>query len=366
MLGPGRAVAPYGQPSPFEAQVVRRPADAVELAYTPLQNQTGIVTPSGLCFARNHAGVARLDPRRHRLLVDGLVQRPLVFSVADVLRFPSASRIHFLECAGNGSSEWHGPQAASVQFSHGLISCCEWTGVPLRLLLEQSQPLSAAQWILAEGADGAAFDRSIPLAKALDDALLVYGQNGEMLRPEQGYPLRLILPGYEGSTNVKWLRRLTLGPRPFYTREETAKYTELLPDGKARAFDFIMDAKSVIVFPSAGQRLPGAGFYEIRGFAWSGRGRIARVEVSLDGGGSWSDATLGEPLLPRAFTRFTHDFVWDGRAASLQSRATDETGYVQPTYKRLVAVRGFFSEYHNNAIQTWKLSPLGDVTNGGG
>lgn len=250
-----------------------------------------------------------------------------------------------------------------MQYSHGLASCAEWTGVPLRAILDEAQLLPGAAWILAEGADAAGHDRSIPLEKALDDALLAYGQNGEMLRSEQGYPVRLVLPGFEGSTNIKWLRRLKVGREPFYTREETAEYTELLPGGKARAFKFLQDAKSVITSPSAGERLAAHGSYEIRGLAWSGRGRIKAVDVSLDGGNVWTPASLQEPILSKSFTRFTLPFAWDGRAALLASRATDETGYVQPTHRELVRVRGLFAGYHNNAIQTWSLAANGELTN---
>jgi len=359
---PGNAIAPYGVPSKFESGVVRTPRDAVDVAYSPIGQQTGIVTPNGLFFTRNHAGVPTIDPRTHRLLVDGLVKHPLTFSVEDLMRFPSVSRMHFLECAGNSSGEWQVARAPDIQRSHGLVSCCEWTGVPLRYLLAEVAPATEARWVLAEGADAAAYDRSIPLEKLLDDALIAYGQNGELLRPEQGFPLRLVLPGFEGSANIKWLRRLHVGREPWYTREETADYTELLPGGRSRAFTFVMDAKSVITFPSAGTRLVKPGYHELRGFAWSGRGRVKSVEVSLDGGTTWSQATLQDPIVPKCFTRFTHDFVWDGRETIVQSRATDETGYVQPTHKRLVQARGYFSEYHNNAIAPWKIGRDGTVS----
>ena len=358
----GAGVAPYGKASPFESAVVRAPQDAVDLAFTPLGRQTGIITPSGLCFVRNHAGVPKIDPKRHRLLIDGLVGKPLVLRLDEIMRFPSVSQMRFIECAGNTSNEWQLAKADNVQASHGLVSCCEWTGVPLRTILEEVRPSAEVRWAIAEGADAAAYDRSIPMDKLLDDALLVYGQNGEMLRPEQGYPLRLLLPGFEGSTNVKWLRRLHLTREPVYSREETAQYTELLPGGRARAFDFVMDAKSVITSPSAGDRLPGPGYWEIRGFAWSGRGRIAGVDVSLDGGKTWSQAKLADPVLPKCFTRFTHDFDWSGRPALILSRAMDETGYVQPTHERLVRARGYFAEYHNNAIQPWQIAASGDVS----
>ncbi len=359
---PGGTVPPYGHPSALAASVARAPAYATEIALTPLGDQLGTITPSGLFFTRCHAGVPALDPRTHALLVSGLVARPLEFSMADIMRFPSVARTHFIECAGNTSNEWQLARASSVSETHGLVSCAEWTGVPLRTILDRVGVSPDARWAVAEGADADAYDRSIPIEKLLDDALLVYGQNGEPLRPEQGFPLRLLLPGYEGSTNVKWLRRLTFVRAPVYSREETAQYTELLPSGKARAFNFVMDAKSVITRPSAGDRLPGPGPYEIRGFAWSGRGSIARVEVSSDGATSWRDAALQAPILAKSFTRFTSPFVWDGGPALLLSRATDDTGYVQPTHKALVAARGIFSEYHNNAIQPWRIAADGTLS----
>ncbi|GAC1548211.1 MAG: sulfite dehydrogenase [Candidatus Velthaea sp.] len=343
------------------AQAGVRPSDAPQIVFSPLARQREIVTPNRDFFVRNHAGVPSLDAAHHRLLIDGLVERPLTFDLADLRRFPALTRTYFIECAGNSGLEWQAASAPSVMRSHGLASCASWTGVPLRLLLAEAGVGADARWVLAEGADGAAYDRSLPLAKLLDDALVVYGQNGVALRPEQGYPMRLLLPGYEGSTNVKWLRRLHIGREPWYTREETAQYAELLPDGRSRTFGFTMDAKSVIVDP-AGDVVARRGAREIRGFAWSGRGKIARVDVSTDGGRTWRAATLHPPVLAKAFTRFTHPFAWDGRPTTLASRATDETGYVQPTHARLVAARGYFSEYHNNAIQAWRIASDGRVS----
>jgi sulfane dehydrogenase subunit SoxC len=357
----------YGQPSPHEADVVRRqfvgtPTTTAAASLTPVQDLHGIVTPNGLVFERHHAGIPDIAPERHRLLLHGLVKRPLVFGMDELMRFPSVSRLHFLECSGNTLTEWSKP-AQTAQHTHGLISCCEWTGVPLSTLLDEAGVEPDAAWVLAEGADAAAMTRSVPLAKALDDALVVYAQNGEMLRPEQGYPLRLLLPGYEGNMSVKWLRRLKLGREPFMTREETAKYTDLMPDGQARQFTFVMEAKSVIVRPSGGQRLQARGFYEIFGLAWSGRGRIRRVEVSTDGGASWQDARLQEPVLSKCLTAFRLPWRWDGAPAVLQSRAVDETGYVQPRRDALLALRGGHSFYHYNGIQSWKVAADGGVEN---
>jgi sulfane dehydrogenase subunit SoxC len=359
--------APYGQPSPFEKNVVRRPrgtspTQTAASTNTPLADLHGIVTPSGLVYERHHAGVPAIDPDQHRLLVHGLVERPLIFTMDDITRFPSESHIYFLECSGN--TVWLGATAKStVQDTHGLLSCCEWTGVRLSTVLAEAGIQRNASWVLAEGADAAAMSRSVPIAKALDDALLVYAQNGERLRPEQGYPLRLFLPGYEGNISVKWLRRLKVGDQPFETREETSKYTDLMPDGIARQFTFVMEAKSVITYPSGGHQLRDKGFYEISGFAWSGHGRIKRVEVSTDGGASWREAGLQEPLLPKCLTRFRLPWTWDGRPSQLQSRAIDETGYVQPKRPQLIEARGLNSYYHYNGIQAWQVAHDGAVSN---
>ena len=330
---------------------------------TPLQHLHGIVTPSALHFERHHAGVPDIDPARHRLLIHGLVRRPVVLTLADLERLPAVSRIHMIECSGNSFTEWATPTMPDVQGTHGLTSCSEWTGVLLATLLEEVGVEPAGRWVLAEGGDAAAMTRSLPIDKCRADVLLAYGQNGEALRPEQGYPLRLVVPGWEGNTHVKWLRRLKVGAAPAQTREETAKYTDLLPDGTARQFTFVMEAKSVITFPSGGQRLPGPGRYELRGLAWSGHGAVRTVEVSTDGGRRWQAAELQAPVLPIAHTRFRLPWRWDGRDALLQSRCTDETGYVQPTLAELTTIRGVGSVYHQNAIQSWKVTVGGEVLN---
>jgi sulfane dehydrogenase subunit SoxC len=358
----------YGVPSPFEKHVVRQqrgaaPTTTAATSATPLHQLHGIVTPNGLHYERHHAGVPAIDPEAHRLLLHGLVERPLIFTMSDLMRFPSVSRIYFLECSGN-TQEWKpSDPSLTVQDTHGLLSCCEWTGVPLSTVLAEAGVKAGAQWVLAEGADAAALSRSVPIAKALDDAMLVYAQNGERLRPEQGYPLRLLLPGYEGNVSVKWLRRLKLGDQPFETREETSRYTDLMPDGRARQFTFVMEAKSVITFPSGGQTLRERGFYEISGLAWSGHGRIRGVDVSSDGGATWREAQLQEPILSKCLTRFRLPWIWEGGPALLQSRAVDETGYVQPRRASLLDVRGVNSYYHFNGIQTWRLDPSGAVSN---
>jgi sulfane dehydrogenase subunit SoxC len=368
MTGQGGLVPPYGVPSPYEKTVIRRirdkqPLPTVISTMTPLQDLVGIITPNGLHHARCHAGVPAIDPDKHTLLVHGLVERPLVFGMDDLVRFPSVSRLCFIECSGNSKffkaslikPDW------TAQDTHGQVSCAEWTGVRLSDVLAEAGVQKAAKWLLAEGADAAAMGRSIPLEKALDDAILAYAQNGERLRPENGYPLRLLLPGYEGNTHVKWLRRIKLGEAPFETRDETAKYTDLMPDGKALQFNFVMDIKSVITFPSPGKDPQQPGFYEISGLAWSGRGRVKRVEVSWNGGTDWRDAALQEPVLDKCLTRFRLPWMWDGGPAMLQSRATDETGDVQPTREKLLAERGPNFTYHYNAIHTWRVAPGGEV-----
>ncbi|SAK66999.1 sulfite dehydrogenase [Caballeronia ptereochthonis] len=359
---------PYGVPSSFEGNVIRRSARAPAMpgsgsSMTPLADLFGSVTPNGLVYERHHAGVPKIDPAQHRVVIHGLVRQPRLFTIDDLLRFPSETRVHFLECSGNTGSEWSGPSGLPVQFTHGLLSCCEWTGVRLSTLLDEVGVDQSAQWILAEGADGAAMTRSLPLARILDRALVVYAQNGERLRPENGYPVRLIVPGFEGNTNIKWLRRIKLVQAPEMTREETSKYTNLLRDGKARQFVFEMDAKSVITRPSAGHRLTTHGYYPISGYAWSGRGRIRRVDISADGGKTWRTARLTGPVQDRALTRFEADWYWNGGAANLQSRAIDETGYIQPTHAALVAARGVNSQYHYNGIQNWRVEETGEVRN---
>lgn len=368
-LGPGIGDRVYGHPSHFEADVIRRnvpwltASPESSISFTPLQYQQGIITASGVFFERYHAGRPTVDPAQHRLMIHGMVDRPLLLTMADIKRFPSESRIHFIECPANGGMEWRAPQLNSLQYTHGMIGCAEWTGVKLSTLFEETGLKPGAKWVLAEGADGAHMTRSLPLEKCLDDVLVVYGQNGEALRPEQGYPVRLVVPGWQGNVNVKWLRRLQIGDKPWFTREETSKYTELMPDGKARGFTWPIYAKSVITAPCPEMPAKGPGVYEIRGFAWSGLGTIKQVDVSLDGGINWAHARLHGPVLPKALTKFTLEWRWDGKPALLQSRAMDETGFVQPTIAELRAVRGTNAVYNNNSIQTWQVKPDGSVFN---
>jgi len=362
----GTPLGPYGERSPFEKAVRwRRDSKTPETgsSFTPLQDSVGTLTPSSLHYERHHAGIPSIDPAQHRLVIHGMVNRPLSLSVAEIKRLPSVSRTLVLECGGNSGSEWAAKTGPDVQRSYGLVSCSEWTGVPLSLLLTEVGVQPRASWLIAEGADACRMERSIPIAKAMDNILVAYGQNGEALRPAQGYPLRLIIPGWEGNANVKWLHSLKLTDQAYMARDETAKYTELMPDGKAWRFAFQMEAKSVITFPSGGQRLPGPGLYELTGLAWSGRGKIERVDITTDGGRSWVKARLQEPRLPMAFTRFRLPWRFDDREAVIASRAVDESGYVQPAREALIAARGTNSAYHFNGIKYWKVQADGMVTN---
>ncbi len=368
--GVGVDAAPYGVPSKYEADVIRRnvpwlTADAVSsVNFTPLHALDGIITPNGLCFERHHAGVAEVDPAEHRLMINGLVDRELVFTMADLLRFPRENHVYFLECAANSGMEWAGAQLNGCQFTHGMIHNVMYTGIPLRLLLAEAGIKTAGTWIMVEGADGAGMNRSIPMEKALDDCLIAFKQNGEALRPEQGYPLRLVVPGWEGNMWVKWIRRIEVGDQPWYAREETSKYTDLLANGQARSFTWVMDAKSVITNPSPQAPIThGPGPTVITGVAWSGHGTIPQVDVTIDGGITWAKARMSGPSLDKSMHRFYYEFDWDGKPLLLQSRAHDSTGYVQPTKDQLREVRGENSIYHNNGIQTWSVNEQGAAEN---
>ncbi len=365
---PGRFVSELGARAPAEQpRRLLRTEALSSSSRTPLQDLMGVITPADLHFERHHAGVPDIRLEDHELLVHGMVERPMTFRMADLVRYPQVSRIRFLECSGNGGGAYNRermPTEITVQALDGLLSTSEWVGVPVSTILREVGVRRGAGWVLAEGSDSAMLARSVPLDKVMDDALLAYGQNGERLRPEQGYPLRLFLPGWEGNTNVKWLRRLEISDRPTHTREETSKYTDPLGDGTARQFSFTMDAKSVITFPSYPYALPEPGWWEIQGLAWSGRGRITRVEVSTDGGRRWVDAAVQGPVLPKCTVRFRHLFEWNGREALVLSRATDETGYVQPTVQQLWEARGPGTSYHQNHQRAWKIARTGEVTFG--
>ena len=369
-LGDGVASRPYGKPSSHEAHVVRRDVEWLtasrqsSVSFTPLHELDGIITPNGLCFERHHAGIAEVNPLDHQLMIHGLVDRPLMFTMEDLKRFPRINRAYFCECAANSGMEWRGAQLNGCQFTHGMIHNVMYTGVPLRLLLEEAGVRPTARWLLLEGADASAMTRSVPIEKALDDVIIAYRMNGEMLRPENGYPVRAVIPGWEANMWVKWLRRIEVGDQPWYQREETSKYTDLLADGRSRKFTFIMDAKSVITSPSPQAPLNHArGFTVFSGIAWSGRGKIAAVDVTIDGGRNWRRARLDGPVWDKSVTRFYHEFDWDGSDMLVQSRAIDETGYVQPTKAELRQVRGSNSIYHNNGIQTWHVRANGEVEN---
>jgi sulfane dehydrogenase subunit SoxC len=371
MKVPGSPFIGYGQPSRFEDKVVRaipappNPAtQGVGPARTPLHLLDGMITPSGLHFERSHSGIPDIDPDRHRLVIHGLVRRPLVFTLEALSRYPMQSRIAFIECGGN-SAALNAPQAQPLGMAaiHGLLGCSEWTGVRLSTLLDEAGVEPSARWLIAEGADSAAVSRSIPLAKAMDDALVCLYQNGERVRPSNGYPVRLLLPGFEGIMNVKWLRRIKLVNDPAMTKDETSKYTILLKDEKAWQFVFPMEVKSIITRPAPGLMLKGPGFYQISGLAWSGNGSIRQVDVSADGGRSWAPAALQDPILPKAPVRFRAVWQWNGGPAILQSRATDDTGMVQPTRAQFAAERGLRGVYHYNAIASWRIDEKGEATN---
>lgn len=367
---PGAWMVPYSQPSKFEEKINRGPVSQGSLngigggsVSTPLHMLEGTITPSGLHFERHHNGIPEIDPNAHRLLIHGLVKQPLTFTLDALARYPMTSRIAFVECAGNsGRLMGATPAQATAQQLHGLVSCSEWTGVPLAILLEEAGIDPKATWLLAEGADAAAMSRSVPLAKAMDDAMVALYQNGERIRPGNGYPMRLLLPGYQGNMSVKWLRRIKLTAGPTMTKDETSKYSLLMKDGRVAQFHFPMQAKSVITKPSPGFKMTGPGLYEISGIAWSGEGKVARVDVSADGGKSWAPAALSEPVLSKAVTRFRIPWRWDGGAAVLQARTTDDTGYVQPTREAQIALRGTRGAYHCNVITSWGISAKGEVT----
>ncbi|TWO71810.1 sulfite dehydrogenase [Caenimonas sedimenti] len=370
-LGQPVAADGYGKPSRFETNVQRRQSPGLtqtrqaSVSFAPLQSLFGIVTPSGLHFERHHQGWWDIDPSKHRLMINGLVKAPKVFTIDEIMRLPSVSRFRFIECGANTGMEWGNVAVPTVQYTHGMLSCSEFTGVPLITLLEMAGvDLKKGRFVLAEGADGSSMTRTIPMSLIRSGEVLVaYGQNGEMLRPENGYPLRLVVPGIQGVSWVKYLRRLEVGDQPYATKDEAIHYLDLMPDGTHRQYSGIQECKSVITTPSGGQMLLDQGYYSITGLAWSGRGKVKQVDVSVDGGRNWKAARLQGPVLDKCLTRFQLDWAWDGKPALLQSRAVDETGYVQPNYRQLRAVRGSRSIYHNNAIQTWLVEASGEVKN---
>ena len=370
-LGQSVVTDGYGKPSKYEANVQRRQSPGLtqtkqaSVSFAPMQSLFGIVTPSGLHFERHHQGWWDIDPSKHRLMINGLVKNAKVFTMDEIIRLPSVSRFCFIECGANTGMEWGNVAVPTVQYTHGMLSCSEFTGVPLITLLEMAgADLKKGKFILAEGADGSSMTRTIPMELITSGEVIVaYGQNGEMLRPEQGYPLRLVVPGVQGVSWVKYLRRIEVGDQPYATKDEAVHYIDLMPDGQHRQYTSIQECKSVVTTPSGGQMLLDKGFYNITGLAWSGRGKVKRVDVSVDGGRNWRTARLEGPVLSKCLTRFNIDWVWDGKPAIIQSRATDETGYVQPTFQQMRAVRGTRSIYHNNSIQSWALREDGEVVN---
>ena len=373
MKAPGLPLRAYGSPSPYEQHVVRAVlpiygdmAPGTGVAFTPLQHLNGTITPNGLHFERSHNGVPEIHPEQHEVLIHGMVEQPLTFTIDSLLRYPMESRLCFIECSGNSfflSNLFPEAQQVPLGHIHGLVSCAEWTGVPLAALLDEAGVLPSASWVLAEGADAAAMSRSIPLDKVLDDTLVALFQNGERIRPEQGYPVRLVVPGFEGNMNVKWLRRIKLTDRPTQTKDETSKYTELMPDGESRQFTFTMGVKSTITRPSAGLTMQGPGLYEVSGLAWSGHGAISKVEVSADGGVTWADAQLQEPVSSLCLTRFRVPWEWTGEPIILQSRAYDSVGNVQPARSAWSMQYAAGQLYHCNAIQSWQINEDGSIVN---
>ncbi len=374
-LGQGVAARGYGVPSVHEKNLQRRESPGLTrvsqagVSFAPLQGLFGIITPSGLHFERHHQGWWDIEPDKHRLMVNGsdetMLKKPMVFTMDDLMRLPSVSRMHFIECGANTGMEWGNVAVPTVQYTHGMISCSEFTGVPLKTLLDMcGADYKRGKFVLAEGADGSSMTRTIPMSLIDSGEVLVsYGQNGEMLRPENGYPLRLVVPGVQGVSWVKSLRRIELGDMPYATKDETIHYIDLLPDGQHRQYTSIQEVKSVITSPSGGQVLLDKGFHNVTGLAWSGRGKVRKVDVSVDGGRNWRPARIDGAVLSKCLTRFNFDWSWDGKPALLLSRAVDETGHVQPTYAQLRKVRGTRSIYHNNAIQTWLVSENGEVKN---
>ena len=370
-LGQPVATDGYGKPSKYEANVQRRQSPGLtqtkqaSVSFAPLQSLFGIVTPSGLHFERHHQGWWDIDPSKHRFMVNGLVRSPKVFTMDELMRLPSVSRFHFIECGANTGMEWGNVAVPTCQYTHGMLSCSEFTGVPLITVLEMAgADLNKGRFVLAEGGDGSSMTRTIPMDLVRSgEVLLAYGQNGEMLRPENGYPLRLVVPGVQGVSWIKYLRRVEVGDQPWATKDESVHYVDLMPDGRHRQYTSIQECKSVVTTPSGGQVLLDKGFYSITGLAWSGRGKVKGVDVSVDGGRNWRPAHLQDPVMSKCLTRFSADWVWDGKPAIIQSRARDETGYVQPSYPQLRAVRGTRSIYHNNAIQSWRVEESGEVKN---
>ncbi|MEA3315208.1 MAG: sulfite dehydrogenase [Campylobacterota bacterium] len=363
----------YGLPSPYEHNNIRRATELLSsgdmyasVSMCPIHESEGIITPNGLFFCRDHGGTAQIDPNEFRLMIHGKVKKEVVLTLDDLKKYPSETRIYFIECPANGSTDWRAPQYNNLQFLKGMMSCAQWTGVMLKTVLEDIGLEKDAVWMMAEGSDNAGNPRTLPVDKALDDVMLVWGQNGEALRPEQGYPLRLLVPGWEGNLNTKWLKRLEFSDKPWHSKEETSKYTMLQKDGRAIQYFWPNEVNSVITSPCPEKpwtNLKKGDTIEIQGLAWSGRGTITNVDISLDGGDNWIETSLKGLVLPKAWTRFSYIYKWDGKPLLLSSRAVDDTGNVQPTIDQETSKVGVESVYHRNAITTWEVTSKGEVNN---
>jgi len=365
---------PYGFPSKYEHNVVRRTSALMSsagdmhaaISMTPLHEQKGIITPNGLHFTRTHNGVAQVDPNEWRLMIHGLVEKPIVLTLEQLKRYPSETEIHFVECPSNGAAEWKGPQFNSVQFVRGMMSCSAWTGVRLKTILDELGLKPEAKWMLAEGSDGSEMSRTLPIEKVLDDVMIVYGQNGEALRNEQGYPVRLLAPGWEANLCVKWLKRLEFGDKPWYAKEETSKYTALTASGKAIQHFYALETNSIITSPCPEipwTDLRVGDLIEIQGLAWTGHGTVKGVDITFDGGKNWVEASLKGLVLPKAWTRFSYMYRYEGKPLLLASRSYDDSDNVQPTVNQEKKVVGVEGVYHRNAIHTWAISAKGEVNN---
>ncbi|MCI0500708.1 MAG: sulfite dehydrogenase [Epsilonproteobacteria bacterium] len=364
---------PYGLPSPYEHNNVRRATDLLSsgdmyasVSMCPIHESEGIITPNGLFFTRNHGGTAHVDPNEFRLMIHGKVKKEIVLTLDELKKYPSESRIYFIECPANGSTDWRGPQFNNLQFLKGMMSSAMWTGVMLKTVLDDIGLESDAVWMLAEGSDNAGNPRTLPVEKALDDAMLVWGQNGEALRPEQGYPLRLLVPGWEGNLNTKWLKRLEFSDKPWHSKEETSKYTMLQKSGKAIQYFWVNEVNSVVTSPCPEKpwtELKIGDMVEIEGLAWSGQGTITGVDITFDGGNNWVEAKLKGLVLPKSWTRFSYITKWDGKPLLLASRATDDSGNIQPTIDEETSVIGVESVYHRNGIVTWEITEKGECNN---
>ena len=363
----------YGMPSPYEHNVTRRTTPILSsgnmqasIAVSPIQDLSGIITPNGLFFNRCHGGTPTIDPNQHRLMIHGLVEKPIVLTMDELKKYPSVSRVHFIECPANGGPEWRGPQFNSIQFAKGFMSCAEWTGVYIKDILRDLGLKKEALWMLAEGIDDSHMGRTIPVDKVLDDAMVVWGQNGEALRPEQGYPIRLLVPGWEGNLCVKWLARLEFAKEPFYAKEETAKYTALTKSGKAIQHFYANEVNSVVTSPcpeKPWKDVKKGDMIEIEGLAWSGMGTIKGVDISFDGGKNWVEASLKGLVLEKSWTRFSYMYKYEGKDILLSSRARDDAGHIQPTVKQERDTVGVEGVYHRNGIHTWSVKANGEVTN---